>query len=56
VTVATNRNSFPSDRRVYPRKSAGTPLPGDHISARRNTMYIGIGTLVLIILLILLLT
>jgi hypothetical protein len=50
------RGTLPRDGAVYPSLGAGTSLAETTKSARRQPMYIGIGTLVLIILLILLLT
>jgi hypothetical protein len=49
------RGSVPRRWRVYACRVAGTRLAGT-TTAQEDTMYIGIGTLVLIILLILLLT
>jgi hypothetical protein len=54
-TRIARRRLVPWRGRVYPCRAAGTRLEGT-TTGQEETMYIGIGTLVLIILLILLLT
>jgi hypothetical protein len=49
-------NSSPTGPGLRLETGGHASTSDDHFPARRNTMYIGIGTLVLIILLILLLT